>query len=98
MSGLIDADALGDLATWSDPGPVRRIRVLQPEVVETDDVALLFRPEQFTAYPKGAVVAYDGGRPISAPFDGAIPMWVKQKFEANVQAFMWGRHEPDSSN
>ncbi len=93
MTGLVEADALEDLITWSDPGPVRRIRVLYPEIVETTDISLLFRPEQFQPYAKGAVVAYDGDRPVPAPFDGAIPMWVKQKFEANIQAFMWGRND-----
>ncbi|HZY69247.1 MAG TPA: succinylglutamate desuccinylase/aspartoacylase family protein [Devosia sp.] len=93
-TGLIGADELGDLCTWTDPGPVRKVRVLFPEIVETTDIALLFRPETFEPYPEGAVVAYDGERPIGAPFDGAVPMWIKQKFEANIQAFMWGRSEP----
>ncbi|HQZ13572.1 MAG TPA: succinylglutamate desuccinylase/aspartoacylase family protein [Devosia sp.] len=95
MTGLIGPDALEDLILWNDPGPVRRVRVLYPEIVETTDIALLFRPERFETYAKGAVVAYDGERPIAAPFDGAIPMWIKQKFEANIQAFMWGRNEAE---
>lgn len=94
MTGLVEPDALADLIVWSDPGPVRRVRVLHPEIVETTDIALLFRPEQFTPYAKGEIVAYDGRRPIVAPFDGAIPMWIKQKFEENIQAFMWARNEP----
>jgi hypothetical protein len=96
-TGLVAPDALTELETWSDPGPVRTVRVLYPEIVETTDIALLFRPETFRAYAKGAVVAFDGDRPIAAPFDGAVPMWIKQKFEANIQAFMWGRNETEQA-
>lgn len=42
-------------------------------------------------------MAFDGDRPIAAPLDRAVPMWIKQKFEANIQAFMWGRHETEET-
>lgn len=51
--GLVAPDALTELQTWSDPGPVRRVRVLYPEIVETTDIALLFRPETFRPYKRG---------------------------------------------
>jgi predicted deacylase len=95
LNGVIGPDAHEDLVTWSDPGPVRRVRVLHPEIVATNDIALLFRPDEFRPRPEGEIVAYDGQRPIRAPFDGAVPLWIKQKFEADIQAFMWARLEPD---
>lgn len=94
LKGLIGPETHEDLVTWSESGPVRRVRVLNPEIVATNDIALIFRPDSFRPYPKGAIVAFDGDRPIAAPFDGAVPLWIKQKFEADIQAFMWARLEP----
>lgn len=93
LYGLIEPGDLKDLITWHDPGPLRKVRVLTPEIVTTTDISLLFRPADFRPYRMGEIVAYDHDRPIAAPFEGAVPMWVKQTFEANVQAFMWGRLE-----
>lgn len=100
LKGVIGPEAHEDLVTWSDPGPVRRVRVLFPEIVETTDIALLFRPDEFRPRPEGEIVAYDAGRPIRAPFEGAVPLWIKQTFEAGIQGFMWARLEagPDLSN
>jgi hypothetical protein len=67
--------------------------VLAPEVATTADIKLLFRPESFAPYAKGAIVGWDGDRPMTAPFDGAVPLWIKQTFVAGEQAFMWARHE-----
>jgi hypothetical protein len=80
-------------SSWDDPTPPRRLTVLAPEIATTADVALLFRPESFAPYPEGAIVGWDGERPIRAPFDGAVPLWIKQTFVAGQQAFMWARHE-----
>ncbi|HEY4203173.1 MAG TPA: succinylglutamate desuccinylase/aspartoacylase family protein [Devosiaceae bacterium] len=93
LYGLLGPEDHADLVTWDDPGPVRLVRVLSPEVVSTADIALLFRPADFRPRLKGEVVAYDAGRPIHAPFDGAVPLWIKQKFEAGILAFMWARLE-----
>jgi predicted deacylase len=90
--GSIDDATAQRLITWFDPAPPRRILVTQPEPATTTDIQLHFTPESFHPYPAGAIVGYDGARPMRAPFDGAVPMWIKQTFVAGEQAFMWGRH------
>lgn len=86
---MIDQNMADSLIVWTHDQPERHIRVLYPEIVHTADIALLFEPASYRPYRKGEVVAFDGEAPILAPFNGAIPLWIKQKFEENVQAFMW---------
>lgn len=91
LNGMIaDAD-FEDLARWSDPRPARDIVVERMEPTLTARMSFLSRPGDFRSFAKGQVVAFDGGRPIHAPFDGALVLWIKQTFEKDVQAFMWGR-------
>ncbi|MEO1225311.1 MAG: succinylglutamate desuccinylase/aspartoacylase family protein [Pseudomonadota bacterium] len=94
LFGVISAQTLAELSCWSDSRPKQRLTLLFPEIVQTNDIALLFRPETYAPYAVGAIVGYDGDRAIRAPFDGAVPMWLKQTFEAGVQGFMWARKEP----
>lgn len=96
LHAMIDDATRDALATWHDPVPRRRLTVLSPEVATTTDIRLLFRPESFAPYERGAIVGWDGERPIRAPFDGAVPLWIKQTFVAGQQAFMWARHEVPS--
>jgi predicted deacylase len=93
LHAMIDDATRDALVTWHDPVPRRQITVLAPEIATTADIKLLFRPESFAPYAKGAIVGWDGDRPMRAPFDGAVPLWIKQTFVAGEQAFMWARHE-----
>lgn len=62
-----------------------------PEPTRTAKMSFLARPGDFRSFAKGQVAAFDGDRPIEAPFDGALVLWIKQTFEKDIQAFMWGR-------
>lgn len=93
LHAMIDDATRDALATWHDPVPPRRLTVLSPEIATTADIRLLFRPERFAPYAQGAIVGWDGERAMRAPFDGAVPLWIKQSFVAGQQAFMWARHE-----
>lgn len=91
LHGLISADTAADLATWRDPARKRLVTVEEAQSVRTADVRLLSRPGDFKGYGAGEIAAFDGEDPIRAPFDGAVPLWVKQTFVAGDIAFMWAR-------
>ena len=91
-AGMVDARTADGLIVWEDPGPDHDAPVGAPEIARTTDVRLLFRPETFEPVAAGEIVGWDGDRPIRAPHDGAVPLWIKQTFVAGEQAFMWARH------
>ena len=91
LNGMIsEADFLA-IATWRDTRPRRDIVVEFPEITRTAQMRFLARPGDFQPFAKGEVAAFDGDRPVLAPFEGALVLWLKQNFEKDVQVFMWGR-------
>ncbi|CAH1668309.1 M14 family metallopeptidase [Chelatococcus asaccharovorans] len=91
IHGLISEETAASLSVWRDPSARRLITVEETQMVQTADVRLLSCPGDFVAYTKGEIAAFDGEAPIRAPFDGAVPLWVKQTFVAGDTAFMWAR-------
>jgi predicted deacylase len=93
INGMIDGDSYAELSAWSDPRRRRDIVIEYPEPTLTARMSFRSRPGDFREFEKDEVVAFDGDRPIVAPFDGALVLWIKQSFEKNIQAFMWGRED-----
>jgi len=91
LHGMIEPETLEELTAWRDPRPRRDIIVEYPEPTQTAEMLFLARPGDFRPFAAGEIAAFDGGRPIAAPYDGALVLWIKQTFEKGVQAFMWGR-------
>ncbi|HTV69419.1 MAG TPA: succinylglutamate desuccinylase/aspartoacylase family protein [Rhizobiaceae bacterium] len=91
LNNMIADSDFAELGYWSDPRPHRDIVVEHMEPTLTAEMSFLSRPGDFRTFAKGEPAAFDGGRPILAPFDGALVLWIKQTFEKDVQAFMWGR-------
>jgi predicted deacylase len=91
LKGLLSGDAGRDLATWRDASPVRTFVIESVQPTRTGRVLFLTRPGDFRRFAKGEVAAFDGSEPIAAPFEGALPLWIKQDFVAGDQAFMWAR-------
>ena len=91
VQGLISEETAASLTVWRDASPRRLITVEETQTVQTADVRLLSRPGDFVAYTKGEIAAFDGETPLRAPFEGALPLWVKQTFVAGDTAFMWAR-------
>ncbi|WP_309082892.1 succinylglutamate desuccinylase/aspartoacylase family protein [Chelativorans sp.] len=91
LNGMISDADFAALATWRDTRPRRDIVVEYPEITRTAQMRFLARPGDFQPFAEGEIAAFDGDRPIPAPFEGALVLWIKQTFEKDVQAFMWGR-------
>ena len=77
--------------TWSDHAERRDLRDRGDATDTNRRVRFLSRPGDFQRFAKGEVAAFDGADPILAPFDGAMPVWIKQTIVAGEQAFMWAR-------
>lgn len=91
LKGLVERDTVEELGPWNDPEPSRQIIIGPLQPTRNANIKLLFRPGDFRSFAEGEIVAWDDDEPIAAPFDNAVPMWVKQRFEPGVQAFMFGR-------
>ena len=91
LHGMISKRDFAELTQWTDPRPRRDIVVEHMEPTLTAEMSFLSRPGDFRTFAKGEPAAFDGGRPIPAPFDGALVLWIKQTFRKDEQAFMWGR-------
>lgn len=91
LYGLLSGDQFRDLAKWRDHAERRAFAIESMQPTRTAQVRFLSRPGDFQSFAKGEVAAFDGPDPIFAPFEGALPLWIKQQFVAGEQAFMWAR-------
>ena len=91
LTGLLSGDAGRDLMAWRDRGPQRTFVIESVQPTQSGRVQFLSKPGNFRRFRKGEVAAFDGDDPLVAPFEGALPLWIKQDFIAGEQAFMWAR-------
>lgn len=92
LHGSIDHDQAQDLCPGLQPAvQVERFEIVQPVIAATDDVRLCCSYAGFVRFAAGAVAAYDGGRPLLAPFEGAVLLAPRPRPRAGQQVFSWGR-------
>jgi predicted deacylase len=94
-TGMIDAEQAQALC----PGvaleqPIERFEIAQPVIAATDALHLTVSYAGFSRHAKGDVVGFDGDRPVTAPFDGAVLLAPRPDPKAGQQAFSWGRELP----
>jgi succinylglutamate desuccinylase len=88
----IDADQAAALCPGLEPAQrIERFEIVQPVIAATDELRLTGSYAGFTRHQRGAVAALDGGRPVLAPFDGAVLLAPRPKPKQGQQAFSWGR-------
>jgi predicted deacylase len=91
LQGLLAGETGRELMIWRDPGPRRTFVIESVQPTHTGQVRFLSKPGDFRRFRLGEIAAFDGDSPIAAPFEGALPLWIKQDFVAGEQAFMWAR-------
>lgn len=84
-----DAQALGAVALASPA--ISRFEIVRPVIARTDRLRLTCSYAGFVQFRAGAIAAYDGETPVTAPFEGAVLLAPRPDPGPGQQAFAWGR-------
>ena len=95
FTGTLDAEQAQSLCPGVAPeSPIERFEIAQPVIAATDALRLTVSYAGFSRHAEGEVVGFDGERPVTAPFDGAVLLAPRPDPKAGQQAFSWGRELP----